>query len=317
MNLIKKKEILQYDWVESTRSIGSIDAIQPNEGVQPHRYVFRVLNHFLFSPRNLLTVWGRVSAAACRRPRRSCGLSPHDFGRRPRSSVQQLSYSGRLAVRAETAPLSVTAPRFETARIRGARSARQGMAVHGGSLTLESRRMPINGFLGGFFNAATHATDRSWLEGTVQDELDDHGADADEDRCRVCCTVKRFRSVDADVCASWGKCATCCNCSRTEGLWTAGHFRERSCQQCRARRLMKQVREVAVCRHLLGTDRGMATESPSSVLSDPASQDSAPPQDSEHLARASRRPILIRRTFSTDANTDAEADMSAGELYET
>ncbi len=233
--------------------------------------------------------------------------------------MQQLSYSGRLAVRAETTPLSVTAPRFEAPtrpRIRGARSARQGMAAHGGSLTLDSRRVPINGFLGGFFNAATHATDRS-SEGTVQDDLDDHGADDDENRCRVCCTVKRYRSVDADVCASWGKCATCCNCSRNEGLWTAGHFLERSCRQCRARRLMKQVREVAVCRYLLGTDQGMATESPSSVLSDPASQDSAPPQDSEHLARASRRPILIRRTFSTDANTDAEADMSAGELYET
>ena len=162
MNLIKIKEILRYDWVESTRSIGSIDAIQRMKGCNRTGTSTKLI----FQPVHL---WGRVSAAACRRPRRSCGLSPHDFGRRPRSSVQRLSYSGRLAVRAETAPLSVTAPRFETARIRGARSARQGMAVHGGSLTLESRRMPINGFLGGFFNAATHATDRSWLEGTVQD----------------------------------------------------------------------------------------------------------------------------------------------------
>lgn len=71
-----------------------------------------------------------------------------------------------------------------------------------------------------------------------------------DNACRNCGIIKFYQSAAQEECGSRGKCGTCCNCSRTEGLWSKADFHAKSCEQCRARRIAKNARELAVCRVL-------------------------------------------------------------------
>jgi hypothetical protein len=79
-----------------------------------------------------------------------------------------------------------------------------------------------------------------------------------DNACRICGIIKFYQSAAQEECGSRGKCATCCNCSRTEGLWSKADFYAKSCEQCRARRISKNARELAVCR-VLTQDRSSST----------------------------------------------------------
>jgi hypothetical protein len=80
-----------------------------------------------------------------------------------------------------------------------------------------------------------------------------------DNACRICGIIKFYQSAAQEECGSRGKCATCCNCSRTEGLWSKADFHAKSCEQCRARRISKNARELAVCRVLTQDNRSSST----------------------------------------------------------
>jgi len=79
-----------------------------------------------------------------------------------------------------------------------------------------------------------------------------------ENACRICGIIKFYQSAAQEECGSRGKCATCCNCSLTNGLWSKADFHSKSCEQCRVRRIAKNARRATSCRVLTASWRAGA-----------------------------------------------------------